>query len=206
MTKAEILQVKITLEGVSPRIWRRFLVENTFTFHQLHQAIQIVMGWNDSHLYGFEVDQKAYQDARHNDFTDFNDGKHSPSHKTMIKELKAKQKFYYTYDFGDNWEHQLVVEKVLPKDISKRYPVCVGGERNCPPEDSGSISGYHHLMSVRKNKKHPEYKELVIEWLGEDYNPEHFSIPGTNIGLQRAFPKKGEKIDGRARYWVFNAN
>lgn len=199
MSKDKILQIKIVLEGITPRIWRRFQVSNGLTFHQLHNVIQAMMGWTNSHLYSFTVDDNKYQD----DTYDALEKGLFSSRKQKIDILKAKQKFKYTYDFGDNWEHLLVVEKILPKDASAAYPCCIKGERNCPPEDCGSVPGYYHLMTVRKNKKHPEYEDLVEEWLGEDYDPEHFNTEEINIELRRMFPKKGEKKpDGRARYWV----
>ena len=201
MSKDDIMQIKIVLEGITPKIWRRFQVSNKLTFHQLHNVIQAVMGWTNSHLYSFIVDDKEYQDDR---YDPLERGLLS-SRKQKIGVLQAKQKFIYTYDFGDNWEHLLVVEKLLSKDASAAHPFCIEGERNCPPEDSGSVPGYYRLMTVRKNKKHPEYEELIKGWLGEDYDPERFSAQEINIELRRLFPKKGKKKpDGRARYWVLN--
>ena len=201
MNKDEIVQMKITLEGITPNIWRRFQVEKDITFHQLHRVIQEVMGWTDSHLYGFTVDKQEYQDDRDNELLD---GKNVlSSQKHTITMLKLKQKFRYVYDFGDCWEHLLVVEKILSNNSAVLYPICLEGERNCPPEDCGSVPGYYDLMEIRKNKKHPDYEELIEEWLGEDYDPERFNAQEVNVELRCRFPKKGEKKpDGRARYWV----
>jgi len=113
--------------------------------------------------------------------------------------LSLKQKFSYIYDFGDYWEHTIMVEKVLPKEPEIIYPKCIEGKFACPPEDCGSCSGYYHLLSIRKDKKHPEYKSLIKEWLGEDYNPDNLDIENINKRLL-VFQKK----DGRARYWVKN--
>lgn len=186
-----ILQIKISLEGITPAIWRRFKIENNMTFHQLHTVIQTVMGWTDSHLYSFTVNGEEYQDERSEDFEDFGNTKILPSRKTTISALKEKQKFHYTYDFGDGWEHLLVVEKILPKEEAGRYPVCLAGARNCPPEDCGGEPGYYHLIEVRKNKKHPEYKDLIKGWLGEDHDPEYFDAKHTTTSLRLRFPKKG---------------
>lgn len=159
------------------------------------------MGWTDSHLYGFKVDEKEYQDDRDNELLDGENILSSRKHKIDI--LKIKQKFRYTYDFGDCWEHLLIVEKILSKENAISYPVCLEGERNCLPEDCGSVPGYYDLMEIRKNKKHPEYEEIIEEWLGEDYDPERFNAQELNVELRYRFPKKGEKKpDGRARYWV----
>ena len=197
MSKDEILQIKITLEEITPKIWRRFQVSNKLTFHQLHNVIQAVMGWTNSHLYSFIVDDKEYQDDTH----DVLEKGLLSSRKQKINTLSAKQKFRYMYDFGDGWEHLLVIEKILSKHGSVAYPCCLEGERNCPPEDCGSVPGYYHLLNVRKNKKHPEYEELIEGWLGEEYDPECFDAQENNVELRRLFPKKGEKKpDGRARY------
>ena len=109
---------------------------------------------------------------------------------TKINQLikSEKQKFTYLYDFGDSWEHTIVVEKILEKDDSKKYPICLEGERACPPEDCGSVPGYYNLMKIRKNKKHPEYKELIVEWLGEDYDPELFIVDWANARLHGKRP------------------
>lgn len=203
MSKDEILQIKISIEEITPKIWRRFQVEDSLTFHQLHKVIQLVMGWSDSHLYGFKAGDKEYQDEKSEDFGDVGDENILPSGKNRVSLLKEKQKFNYTYDFGDCWEHLLVVEKILPRTASVSYPVCLEGERNCPPEDCGSVPGYYNLMAVRKNKKHPEYESLIKEWLGEDYDPEYFNPQEVNTELRRMFRKKGgTSRDGRARYWV----
>jgi len=202
MKKDEILQIKIELDGIEPSIWRRFHVERNISFHQLHKVIQAVMGWSDYHLYSFKVGDDEYQDEKIEDFYDMGDDL-LPARKTKIDMLKAKQKILYTYDFGDTWEHFLTIEKMLPKDSSMRYPVCLEGERNCPPEDCGNAPGYYHLMKVRKNKKHPEYKSLIKDWLGEGYDTEHFNTQEVNIRLWKQFAKKvDKKIDGRTKYWV----
>lgn len=101
------------------------------------------------------------------------------------------QKFNYTYDFGDSWKHELIVEKITPPEEGKKYPLCLEGERACPPEDCGSVPGYYELMKIRKNKNHPEYKERVAGWLGEDYDPELFVADWVNAYLHGKKPKAG---------------
>ena len=223
----KILQLKIVLGGIEPEIWRRFLVEDTITFQKLHNIIQIVMGWENYHLYEFCIgeisivpEEEGYNLAESSFHKLFkspefikmmeqgemqkgsgkldtdkmneilqNIEKNKPKNeyglKTKINQLitSERQEFTYIYDFGDNWEHTVIVEKILDKDESKKYPMCLDGERNCPPEDCGSVPGYEHLLEVRKNKKHKEYKELIIEWLGEDYNPELFIAEWINDEL-----------------------
>lgn len=181
----KILQLKISLKGSNPRIWRRFLVEDSISFHRLHVIIQKVMGWENYHLYEFGVNntQLGQIDL---DALDSNP-ELEDSEKIQLSEYinEKKQKISYLYDFGDNWEHLVVVEKILEKDNSQRYPICLDGERNGPPEDAGGTWGYSDKLKIRKNKNHPRYKELIVEWLGEDFDPEKFDLDEINKKLQR---------------------
>ena len=230
MTK--ILELKIVLNDIKLKIWRRFLVEDSISFNRLHKIVQTVMGWDDYHMYKFCIsneeivpEEEGYNLAE----SSFNKLFSSPEfvkmleqgrlskgkgsldtdkineilHKieqnnpvvkfdvnTKINQLikSEKQKFTYVYDFGDSWEHTVTVEKIIEKDQSKKYPICLEGERACPPEDCGSVPGYYNLMKIRKNKKHPEYKGLIVEWLGEDYDPELFVVDWVNARLHGKRP------------------
>ena len=187
------LQLKISLAEVKPEIWRRFLAEDSISFHQLHSIIQKVMGWENYHLYRFEFGNtfiepdeygRAYVDSIWTMFKPAAGKAISPRAKlnTLIKE--EKQKFGYTYDFGDSWEHSVVVEKILEKGPAQEYQICLAGERSCPPEDCGGVHGYADLLKVRANKNHPDYKDLIINWLGKDFDPEKFDIDEVNKKLR----------------------
>ena len=141
------------------------------------------MGWENYHLYDFNVNGNRLS-IPDDDWEE----KIIDSRKVKLRILKSRQKFSYTYDFGDCWEHSIMVEKILEKDNSKKYPICLEGERACPPEDCGSVPGYYNLMKIRKNPKHPEYKELIVEWLGEDYDPELFVFDWINARLHGKSP------------------
>ncbi len=182
----KVLQIKIVLEGITPRIWRRFLVKNNISFHSLHKIVQMVMGWGDYHLYSFYVGKEEIGDPNPNLDREITNAK-----KTKLKDrlLAVKQKFGYVYDFGDDWEHSLVVEKMFDSEEVKEYPVCLAGERACPPEDCGSHPGYYELMWLKKNKKHPRYKEQIVEWLGEDHDFELFDLDGVNESLNELVTK-----------------
>lgn len=176
----KVLQLKIVLQGIDPPVWRRILVEDTISFYQLHDVIQSVMGWEDDHL--FEFDQGGLSIGRaHEDFM----GEVKSAKKVKIKEVFSTegQRLPYIYDFGDSWEHLIIVEKIMEKDPSQKYPVCLDGERACPPEDCGGVWGYEELLEIKKDKNHPEYEERIVEWLGEDFDPEDFDLNEVNEGL-----------------------
>lgn len=177
---ARILQLKISLKGITPPIWRRVLVEDSIKFNKLHTIIQGAMGWGNYHLYEFDASGLRISEPSEDDYEKIVDSK-----KIKLSELlkTEKQKIKYTYDFGDDWEHLIVLEKILEKEGSKKYPACIDGKRACPPEDCGGVWGYEELLEIRKDKKHPEYKEKIVDWLGEDFDPEYFDIKETDESL-----------------------
>jgi hypothetical protein len=111
--------------------------------------------------------------------------------KIKISDLlkKEKEKIVYEYDFGDGWEHDVLLEKILPDNEKLTFPVCLEGKMACPPEDCGGIWGYSDMLEILKQPKHEEY-DNIIEWLGEEFDPEHFDIEAVNKILKR-FKIKG---------------
>jgi hypothetical protein len=176
----QIYQLKITLGDVAPPVWRRVLVPGGYTLDRLHRVVQHTMGWQDYHLHSFEIDGAQYGDP-------------DPDGELALRdELDARLdavaakgcRFTYTYDFGDWWEHHIEVEDVLPADPDERYPVCLGGERACPPEDVGGAYGYADLLSAVADRDHPEH-ERMRSWLGRDFDPEAFAADIATILLRR---------------------
>ena len=127
-----IVSLKVTLRGTRPPVWRRLLMPDTMTLADLHQAIQAAMGWEDCHLHVFDIAGRQYGGRHAGD--DVADEKR-PTLNSLVKAGVAR--FTYTYDFGDNWEHTVVIEKRPPPLGPTSYPTCVAGKRNCPPEDCG---------------------------------------------------------------------
>jgi hypothetical protein len=100
---------------------------------------------------------------------------------------KARAKAVYTYDFGDSWDHEIVVEKCLAPEPGRPYPACQAGERHGPPEDCGGLPGFYNLLEAIADSEHDQHEEL-IEWLGNDFDPEAFSVDDVNqrlVPLQR---------------------
>jgi hypothetical protein len=175
-----IYQLKITLRDSKPPIWRRVLVPGKFSLYKLHQVIQIAMGWTDSHLHQFIVDDEYYSIPSDEDWGPVIDERRQTLSKMAPDE---KRKFVYEYDFGDSWDHQILVEKILPSEAGTKYPVCIKGKRACPPEDVGGVWGYDTFLEAIKDPTHEEHK-MFKEWIGLNFDPEAFDLDLINAELQ----------------------
>ncbi len=174
MTK-QVYQLKITLAGSKPKIWRRVLVSPDLLLADLHRIIQTAMGWTNSHLHLFSDGSTDYAPIEF----ELEDAK-SYAKLRMNKFLKEnKDKILYEYDFGDGWRHEILLEKVIAVDEKDHIPVCTGGKRNCPPEDCGGIWGYENLLEIISDPTHEEYED-TIEWLGDEFDPEYFDVVEVN--------------------------
>ena len=179
-----IVSLKVTLRGTRPPVWRRLLMPGAMTLGDLHQAIQATMVWHDEHLHAFDIGGRQHGD-RHtvDDVADEN-------RLTLNSLLKSGlARFAYTYDFGDNWEHTVVIEKRAPAIEATSYPACVAGKRNCPPEDSGGAWGYQHLLDILADPAHPERAEQ-IEWIGEEFDPDEFAVEIADAAIAARFQRK----------------
>jgi len=181
---AALYQLKITLRYSKPPIWRRVLVRGDMPLDRLHQVIQVVMGWTDSHMHQFVADGTFYG---------MTDPGFGASGTETMNERKftvaalapdGKQRFIYEYDFGDSWEHDVLVEKVLPHDPGFTHPVCLAGKNNCPPDDCGGIGGSYNLLKAIADPHHPEHDDLK-EWLNEDFDLAFFDLAAKNAALKR---------------------
>ena len=188
-TTPVVYQIKVTLKGSRPPIWRRSQVISDTTLAQLHRLLQCVMGWEDAHLYQFVVSGIRYGDPRLLGELDAEDARTVP---LATLGLCEKLKFLYEYDFGDSWEHELLVEKILPRDEGKRYPVCLTGKRACPPEDCGGIWGYASFLAALRDPEHPEHDEM-LEWVGGEFDPDIFDQDEVNREIQRLTSPVGRR-------------
>lgn len=180
-----VYQLKITLKGIKPPIWRRVLVPETATLNDLHEIVQVAMGWDDSHLHQFEIGKQRYSEPSRDEFDDCID-----ETRTRLDDvILPKMKFLYEYDFGDDWIHEITVEKKL-EDDERVGAFCTGGERACPPEDCGGIWGYEEKLETLADPTCADYEELV-EWIGPEFDPEAFDLEAVNKQLIKiAAPKK----------------
>jgi len=179
-----VYQIKVTLKGSKPPIWRRMQITSDTTLVQFHRILQCVMGWEDSHLYQFVIGGIAHGDPGMVGEWDAEDAR-TVTLAALVRGEKSK--LLYEYDFGDSWEHELLVEKILPLDEGKRYPVCLTGKRACPPEDCGGVWGYASFLEAIHDPEHPEHEEM-LEWIGGEFDPEVFALDEVNMELQRLTP------------------
>ncbi len=152
-------RLKVTLRGAKPPIWRRLEVPADITLHRLHTVIQRGFGWQDSHLYVFETPAGHYGIPDPDDDLDI---RSAASKKLSAVADWPGDRFRYEYDFGDSWEHDIVVEAVLPAEPGVAYPRCTGGRRAGPPEDSGGVWGYADLLNVLANPRHDDHAALLV--------------------------------------------
>ena len=177
-----VYQFKITLKGIKPAIWRQIQVPETFSFWDLHVAIQDVMGWLDYHLHQFSIvnpssGMKVEIGIPDDEFDIEGDIEILPGWKEKISAYFSldNTRADYIYDFGDHWEHALKLEKMVPREKDILYPICINGERSCPPEDCGGQWGYKDFLENIMDPNHEQYHEM-LEWVGGEFDPEHFDI------------------------------
>jgi Plasmid pRiA4b ORF-3-like protein len=174
-----VYQLKITLRDIKPPVWRRVQVQDC-SLAKLHGIIQTCMGWSNSHLHAFEIGGEQYGEPDPDGMMETQDER-----KVKLRQVVAQgyKKFSYTYDFGDNWDHTIQVEKVLDAEPGARYPRCIAGQRACPPEDCGGPWGYGDLLDAIQNPDHERHEEL-LEWVGGEFDPEKFDIEEVNEDLR----------------------
>jgi hypothetical protein len=177
-------QLKITLRYAKPPIWRRVVVRADMTLDRLHKVIQTAMGWMDCHLHQFRLG-RVYYGIPDRESEDFGGEMLNEKHYTVADLAPmTKKKFIYEYDFGDSWEHEILVEKALPPDAAFNPPVCVAGANACPPEDCGGIPGYYELLAAMADPKHAQHQEMK-EWVGGEWDASRFNLETTNARLKQ---------------------
>lgn len=187
-------EFEIALQDIKPRIWRRFCASNTLSLAQLHDVVQAVMGWDDCHLHMFEIAGEEFSRPLPGESRDFEDER-----KFRLADfgLRERDEILYEYDFGDGWEHRLVLKKILPPEADAP-PVCIKGARACPPEDCGGPWGYGDLLDALAHPADPRYDELR-EWIGEGCDAERFEVAHINAGLVNLAKRWGRKRPRKRR-------
>jgi hypothetical protein len=174
MKATDIFQIKVTLSGSSPSIWRRIQVPGNTSLSDLHDILQTVMGWQDSHLHVFIVNGEQYGTDIDSGFEDDElPPAKDESKMTLAKIAKIEKRLIYEYDFGDSWRHEIEIETRFPATEHTNYPACIGGENACPPEDCGGMGGYGDLVRALADPSHEEHDSLKI-WVGGFFDPKTF--------------------------------
>ncbi|MHB0960550.1 MAG: plasmid pRiA4b ORF-3 family protein [Pirellulaceae bacterium] len=184
-----LYQFKITLKGIEPPIWRRIQVKDC-TLDRLHEHIQTAMGWTNSHLHQFKIGGVCYGDP--DLIYEGWEEEDLPVNSLCTKVSKIvpqdgkRFRFDYEYDFGDGWEHEVLFEGCLRAEKGTRYPLCVEGQRACPPEDVGGVDGYQQYLETLSDPENEEWDEMS-NWRGP-YCPEHFDAEAATKTMRRRLP------------------
>lgn len=190
-----VYEIKVTLRESSPAIWRRIEVLEIMTLAQFHDLLQIVMGWENYHLHEFTAGSHTYgnpefeEDPEREFFDD--------EREIRLKGIVARTpgtRFSYVYDFGDFWQHDLLVEGIVMADREAAYPRCSAGERRCPPEDVGSLSGYQRYLEILADPEDEEHQDM-LDWRGP-FDSELFSVEDVNAKLRKRFRSRPKKSGG----------
>jgi len=180
-TAPKTYDLRIELEDIEPLIWRRILVPANITLATLHDLLQLVMGWTNSHLHSFQIGDR-----------EFGMGGTDLEEMQMLNEKKYKldavlgdsiREFIYEYDFGDSWRHRITVTTVANPKTDWSYPLCIAGARAAPPDDVGGVPGYEEFLSAITNPKHEEHSRMLT-WIGGAFDPEGFDLNEINRTLR----------------------
>ena len=190
--------VRLDLDNAKPPIWRRLRLASDLRLNQLHDVVQIAMGWTDSHLHHFQMgpDNKDFRMQPFLTPFDMQEGETDGISEAEVRldQVIAKpgQRLFYEYDFGDSWHHTIKLEKVEPWVVGAPVASCVAGRRACPPEDVGGIGGYAELLAALQGEIEPGNEEWMAEmlsWLPDSFDPAAFAVDEVNEMLdQGPFP------------------
>jgi hypothetical protein len=166
-----IHQIKVTLLEVETPVWRCLHVASDIELFRLHRVLQAAMGWRNAHPHEFRIGGSQ-------------GGGSTPERATLADVAPVEgASLLYCYDFGDGWEHEIVVERIAAPVPEQRYPMCLDGARACPPEDCGGPPGYAHLVEALGDPHHPEHDEL-LDWVGGSFEPDTFDRDAINVRLR----------------------
>jgi hypothetical protein len=176
-----VFQLCIQLEHVTPTVWRRVLVPGGVRLARLHDIFQAAMGWTNSHLHSFTIGEDFY--GMH--VEDYPDNELDETEYTVFVALRGGvRRFHYEYDFGDSWEHEVVVEATTWSPLALKHAVCLDGQKACPPEDVGGAGGYAQFLEALADPLHEEHDSYLV-WVGYKFDPEAFDVAAANAALQR---------------------
>ena len=183
MTKAQgqsVFQLRVQLREVDPVVWRRLLVPGKVRLDKLHSMFQAAMGWTDSHLHCFRIGGLTFGSQ----YDDYPPEELFEGSVTLLEAIGGERHFVYEYDYGDGWDHDVVVEDFSGLRLGLKFAVCLDGQNACPPEDCGGPGGYRGMLEALKDPRH-ERREGFVAWLGGEFDPAFFELAEANAALQR---------------------
>jgi hypothetical protein len=175
-----VFRLRITLDEVTPTIWRRLLVPGSIRLGKLHDVFQAAMGWTNSHLHCFTIGGERFGPQ----FDEYPEGERDENEVSVLQAIGELRRFSYEYDFGDSWDHEVVVEEHVRLTHGLKHAVCLDEENACPPEDCHGAGGYAELLEVLADPTHKDHDDL-INWVGGAFNPTSFDLAAANVRLQR---------------------
>jgi hypothetical protein len=182
-------QLHVKLDVIAPSVWRRILVPTSVTMSKLHDMLQSMMGWTNSHLHAFTIGDARYGMC----FDDYPEDEIDEREVTVLHALRSCKQFNYEYDFGDGWSHTITIEDEIRTSHGLRYAVCLAGENACPPEDSGGPGGYERMLEALVDPNHEEH-DSYVQWIGDDtFDRAAFDMVAINAALQ-GIPQRSRRI------------
>ncbi len=187
-----VYQVKITIREIKPSIWRRLLIPSNITFNKFHKIIQVAFGWQNYHLFNFDFMDTVVciPDPEYGPGKLYGDVKELNAKREKIDRLLlGRRRCIYEYDFGDSWEHDVILEDLAMPQEEQKYPLCLEGARHRPPEDIGGVRGYEDFLQIIENPEHPEYNDCLL-WAEKDtggrkFDPDYFYLNEVNRALAK---------------------
>ena len=183
-----IARIRIELQEIEPRVWRRVDVPLSSNLLALHDFIQFAFRWTDSHLFEFEIRDRRYGQPEYDRNAD---ERLCEAARIRLKTVvdRGIEQLLYVYDFGDNWRHDLFIEEVRDGERDVDYPVFVAGERRGPPEDVGGVTGFMEFLEAVRNPLHEEH-EAMVRWYGRRFEPDDIDERRVRMSLETAAARR----------------
>jgi len=178
-----IYRLKISIRDIRPPVWRRIEIPGDASLGVLHNVLQTAFGWTDSHLHQFEIGDSCFGGADPYGGETWGPPVRDEGQARLNEVVGRRKRFLYEYDFGDSWEHEILIEKVLSAEPGATYPRCTAGRRACPPEDCGGPWGYADLLAAVADPDDSEHADM-LEWLDPEFDPEEFDRDAVNAALR----------------------
>lgn len=177
----QLAHLKVSIKGIKPPIFRELIIPMDMSFQEMHILIQAAFGWENAHLYQFNYKNEIICEENTLIDQDYISAELERLSDSIV--LKGDT-IFYEYDFGDSWVHSIKISKIYDSKPDEKYPRCLKGGRACPPEDVGGVFGYYHMLEVLSEPESEEYSDL-LEWLGDGYDPEYFSLDEINKKIDK---------------------